>query len=405
MRHQRREKVQGLSRIEPGRACRVPLTDRTSNHMWRVVAATRTEEQVTQIFSDYVRSLAPSGEPSDSALDEVWTELRRVLRQVIWRRGLWDCPPSYLGVIGHPTWTTPETSSRHGLPVLAGDALDELVQDFYVELFVKRLANLRRYLRSGDSIRALVYLAARQLLQSRQQRMDRLGYRVYRWLRTALDRLVEKRQLFVLAGGPKIHNGSVLGFEPRFAARPDGEHLLAAEARWWSDDLILEWVKAKRPDGELIITRLESLVLGLPGAGVEVFGFKPLIDALKHEARERRSALWVERDSARAMTAGPRDRGIEDHPLRALVARERMRELSVEVEESVCSLPAQRRTREKLVRLWRYLQALAHDGLGGSSGSKLPSNRELARMLGIRHDRLPALFSLLRAEVKRCVRS
>ncbi len=366
-------------------------------------------EMVKQIFSDYVRALEPSGEPSDERLDELWTELRRVLRRALQRRGLWDRPPSYLGVTGASAWTTPETANRRGVPVRAQDALDELTTDFYVETFVERLAVLRRYLYRGDSIEKVVHLRVRQFLHQRQRQSDPLGHRLFQWLRDALQSAVDRGSLHLVGSGSgrrgKVNNDTVFGFDPASEAEPATEVALATEVGYWNDSLLVGWVTARGAGGADLTARLETHVLELRDAGIEVFVFKTLVDVFKSDVRNRLAAL-----------GDPVEATDHSKALDRLEQRDRILELSECVEAAVRGGGGQQRTRDQLIRLWRFLEvfalaAIESERQAGASATLTatlqdetrPSNRELGRLLDIRHDRFPTLFARLKEEVQRCL--
>ena len=356
-------------------------------------------------FGDYVRSLEPTGEPSDAALDQLWTALRRRLRRTLQRRGLWDRQPAYLGVTGHTAWTTPGTANRRGFPKAEQDALDELTTDFYVEVFVKRLPSLRRYARRGDNLEKIVRLGAGQFIQERQRQNDRLGYRLFQWLRTALAQAVTNRRLYVLAGDVKIRNETVLGFDPAASAEPASEDALAGVVRSWNDALLYDWITARGAAVTGLIDRLEERLPELRRGGVEVVGFKSLVDVFKHDVRARLGALL-----------GDVDVGNSTDPLRPGEERQRIEELSECVQAGLQGGGGQQRTRDKLLEVWRFLIAFALTAVdpervrGASAalmaalqGEDLPSHRELSRLLNIRHDRFPALLARIKDEVERCL--
>ncbi len=359
---------------------------------------------MSHVFRNFIESLEPTGEPSDDVLDELWTELRRLLRRALQRRGLWDRSPSYLGVIGHSAWTTPETASRRGFPRAEQDALDELVADFYVEMFVKRLASLRRYYERGDNLEKVIRLGAGQLLQGRQRENDRLGYRLFQWLRTAIAQAVERRELHVLAGSDAIRNDTVLGFDPKASAEPSTEDELAIVVRAWNDELLHDWIVARGPAVTALVDRLEDRLPELRQAGIDVFGFKPLVDAFKRDVRDR-LAIFVDVDELAP----------SEDPLRPSEERQRIEELS-ECVEAGLRRGGQQRTRDKLLRVWRFLIAFAltaADPERARSASAalraalqrqdLPSYRQLSRLLDIRHDRISALLARIREEAGRCL--
>ncbi|MCP3957492.1 MAG: hypothetical protein GY719_06535 [bacterium] len=361
---------------------------------------------MTGIFDNFVRSLEPTGEPTDEALDDLWTELRRLLRRSLQRRGLWDLPPSYVGVKGSGAWISPQTADRRGMPSGVQDALDDLVADFYLEMFVRRLPNLRRYVERGDCIEGVVRLGATQLLDKRQRVSDRLGFNVYKRLRAALQRAVAGRRLYILGEDRKIHNGTVFGFDPAATGDPAGPDRLEAQVRRWNDELFIDWTTARGSAWASLTARLEAHILELSDAGVEVFGFKALVDAFKRDVRERVGVF--QDDPSRGTVA--------TDPLQLDEQRGWVRELSECVEAGISSGGGQRRTRNQLRKLWRFLETFALTAadpeLAAAAGQalravlerdSLPSHRELSRLLGFRHDRFPVLFARLRDEVRRCL--
>ncbi len=367
------------------------------------------------ICSAYVRALEPTGEPTAAAFDELWTELRRLLRRELRRRGLWERPPSHLGMVGHPAWTAPGAGPVRGAPKRTRDALDELTAEGYVEIFVQRLRSLRRYVEAGSDIDGVVVRGVRQMLHERQKRHDPLGFRLYRWLRAALERAVESRALEISEGGPEIHNGTVFALcptaEPEAGIAAAGDETLSQEVRRWNDELLLPWITARGGQTEALVARLESRLRSLAAAGVGSFTFKALADAMKRDVRGRLAALWAGRDPTSAVDEG----AVWEDPLSRVVEQDRLRRLSECVEEGLEHLPAQRRARDQLRQLWRFLEAFAltaadsasapeEDALASAlQGEALPSHRELSRLLGIRHDRFPALFARLKGEVRRCL--
>ena len=361
---------------------------------------------MSQDFSDFVRSLEPTGEPPDEAMDGLWTALRLRLRRTLQRRGLWDRSPAYLGVLGQAAWTTPVTANRRGFPGAEMDALDELTTDVYVELFVKRLPSLRRYAAGGDNLEKIVRLAVGQLIVERQRQNDRLGYRLYQWLRAALEGALRRRRLHVIAGGAKIRNDSVFGFEPRAASEPASEDTLAARVRVWNDELLLRWLTARGPEVRALVEVLEARILELRSAGVETFAFKSLVDALKRDVRGRLASFL----------GNAAHEAVSEDPLAAAEERQRLDALSACVEAGVSSGGGQQRTREKLLKLWRFLVAFAWSAAdpgarrspdaalaAALAADALPSHRQLSRLLAIRHDRIPALLARLKDEAERCL--
>ncbi len=384
-----------------------------SIHGWQEgYSGLQWEVGVKQIFSDYVRSLEATGEPSDNALNELWIELRRMLRRALQRRGLWDRPPSYAGVMGDWAWITTETADRQGVPARAQDALDELTTDFYVETFVERLQILRRYAERGDSLERVVHVRIRQFLHQRQRQADPLGHRLFQWLREALQRAVDDRRLHPVVGGlgrgrRKVDNDTAFSFVPDGRSKPATDEALAVAVERWNDDLLVAWATA-RSDMASLVADLEAHILELREVGIEAFVFKNLVDVFKRDARDRLAGLLG--DPALATT--------HNEALDRFEQRGRIHELSECVVAAIHGGGGQRRTRRHLLKLWRFLVtfALAADdpdlavGTGADAAlaavledERLPSNRKLGRLLGVRRDRLPALFARLKEEAGRCL--
>ncbi|MEM7587078.1 MAG: hypothetical protein AAF560_27060 [Acidobacteriota bacterium] len=361
-------------------------------------------------FGDYVRSLAPTGEPADAALDALWRRLRRLLRRALQRRGLWDRPPAYLGLTGHESWTTRESAGRRGLPARQGDALDELATDFYVETFVERLAALQRYAERGDDLEKVVSLRLRQFLHQRQRTADPLGDHLFQWLRSALQEALAEQRLGVYRdpeddSGSGIHNGTVLVFNAGAESELASEDALAGLVERWNDELFVDWASARRLEADLV-RRLADHVVGLAEEGIERFAFKSLIDIFKRDVRSRLAGLLGE----------PAKAAIEASAAKRLEQRDRIRQLSRCVEAGIHAGGGQQRTRDQLLKLWRFLERFAlttadsalpegadREWTTALTRDSLPSNRQLSRLLKIRHDRFPALLARLRDEVRRCL--
>lgn len=361
--------------------------------------------------ADFVRSLAPDGEPTDHALDALWGNLRRRLRRALQRRGLWDRPPIYLGISGGEAWWSDDRSDDGGVPTGGGDALDEMVTDFYVETFIERLPVLLRYVEQGDDLERVVALRIRQFLHQRQRRNDPLGHALFRWLRDALELATADGRLAIESSGaaarrPKISNDTVF-LAGSAASETAGEAALAAAVSRWSNDLLVDWACARGLRMRPLVDRLAGHLAGLGEAGVARFDLKSLLDVFKRDVRQRLADLLG--DPAAAEEA-------PDDALR-VEQRDRIRAISGCVEAAIRQGGGQQRTRDQLLALWRFLErfALAADEEIARTTSplsaavlaqeELPSHRRLSRLLGIRHDRFPALLARLKEEVRHCLDS
>ncbi len=105
-------------------------------------------------------------EPDDDSGEEVrgalLAALRVRLREEIQRLGLWEVSPSSLGIYGFESWEADSTGR-------VGEALDELLADLFVYIFVDRLRSLSTQVQAKDDIGRLVVLNIRHFLEERQQ--------------------------------------------------------------------------------------------------------------------------------------------------------------------------------------------------------------------------------------------
>ena len=381
-------------------------------------------------FTDFARIALLKREPSLRELDRIWTKLRAWVRRALQRRGMWNRRPVYLGILGDGAWVTPETADGKGAPRgMTRDSLDELVQEVYVEIFVKRARHLRRYIRQGRAIEALVRRAVDQAIHDRQKARDPLGQRLYQWLRSAVHKGLESGEIRLRDGGSrnevcaaKIEASTVLYFGP------DGSEAevettwqdLELHARRWNDELFVDWLTAKGQDSELVVGRLALLLMGLAQSGVTQVRFQVLVEALTRDTRSRLAVLFSQwQPMSRAWSTGDGSDVAKawDDPRRISEAQDRFQSLAGCVEQRIDGVDGQRRTREQMRRLWRLLGVWARamaTGPGSSDDHRLadlfkgdgfPSDRELGRLLDLRHDRVKDLMTRLKVEIGSCLES
>jgi hypothetical protein len=308
------------------------------------------------VFTAFVAGLRGAATPDADLFHDTWHGLRAVLVQELKRRGLWESPPHYLGVCGWERWDS-EAPPGPG-PARAQSALGELVADGYAFIFVDRLQSLKRHLEEKPDLDGLVLLNVRHLLHERQKVHDPLGFRVFELVQAAVEEAVAAGALHVLAGDRKIRNDTLM---------PD---LVTAQTRRLA----------------VVVRRLRSLLLELPGQGIEAFRLRDLLDPLKRDARGR----WAALTPAPLQDPGPLDdTGESGRSLEDLARR---------VTASIELLEADPRTRTQLRTLWHHLwrQHGAEE-----RETRLPSHRQLGQRLSIPRERLPALFDLLRQIVPR----
>ncbi|MCP4662917.1 MAG: hypothetical protein GY856_46590 [bacterium] len=356
-------------------------------------------------FTDYVRSLNPAGDPPDAmSFERLWEVLRAALRREVKRRGLWESPPSYLGVYGWGSWQMPErirAGAERSPASRQSDALDELVADCYSYVFITRLRSLRRLAGVNPSIDGVVVRSIRNFLHDTQRSQDPLGFRIFKVLRAALKRLLDRGRLHILSDGPKIANETIFG--SRAEAEPSSAEgvELHEPVRTWNDALLPELVTARGEEEGAVVEELANRLAELPAQGIGVFRFRDLIDPLKADVRARWAALfeWTEGETGleegedelvKVVRLLQPDTGVED--------RDAFRALAAAVEDELERLEVRKGTRRHLTTLWQFLRTFAAEGVEDQP----PSHRKLSALLGIPRDRFAGLYATLREVIERC---
>ena len=353
---------------------------------------------MAQVFSEYVRLLAASGEsaqPRQVAL--VWAELRRALRTELKRRGLWRSSPSYLGIFGFRQWDETPARARVNAPLETrgrDDALEELTAGCYSFIFVDRLRSLMAQLLVKSDIEGLVTLDLRHYLYELQKRHDPLGFRVFALARSAVRRSLELGDLHVLAGDVGIRNDTLLGF----GTAPDLAPAAGAELRGpvsrWNDELLPDLVTAHGKAKAEVAEGLRRRIMSLRLEGVERFRFKDLVDALKSDVRSRWAELL-------------RDPMLDVEP--EVDARASFAGVVQCVDEALDRLETDERNRGYLKTVWRFLWLRASEAEAGDlppSPARPPvaaeapaddrlSQRRLAELLHLPRERLPEIYRTL----------
>jgi hypothetical protein len=353
------------------------------------------------IFTGYVRSLDARGEPPDSqAFQELLAALRGALRAELQKRGLWEAPPSYLGVYGWRRW-------EEGTD---GGALEELLAECYFYIFVTRLRSLQAQLQAKPNLEGLVFLNIRHFLHERQRDHDPLGSQVFEVLWAAVQAAVSAGELHILAGDRKIRNDTVLGFErgadPAAILRED----LRSVAVRWNNELLPDLITLRGRRQEEIVTRLRHLLAGLREEGIAGFRFKDLIDPLKADVRSRWAAVVEIAEGDVTVEKGngepPRLLRIVS-PDTSYEEKQAFRRLVGCVLERLAVLEVRKGTREHLEKLWHLVRIQAQGAVEGPlSGAQRalaeelaeeenPSYRKIAEALDIPRDRLRDLYRTL----------
>jgi hypothetical protein len=341
-------------------------------------------------FTEYVRSLE-RGEPDARGFAALREALRAALRAELRRRGLWNSPPSYLGIFGWRSWDERTSSGE--------DALEELRAEAYPFIFITRSRSLRNHLAIQADIDGLVVLAVRQFVQAQQEKHDPLGAQVYAVLRAAVREALKAGDLHLLAGSERIGNDTVLGFVAGAAPEAPGGDFRPLAARW--NGLLLPGLVTNRGvhQGE-VVQRLRELLPELRHEGGEVFRFKDLIDPMKSDLRARWAAAFEQERGETGLEEGEEDE-VRRVPLVLpdLWAEERqfLEKVIACVLESIAGLNAGEKVRGYLYRLWQFRRMQAALG-----EERTPSARKLGDLLGVPRERVSELFGTLDKMANRC---
>lgn len=349
---------------------------------------------MSQVFSDYVRSLDP--EPSPEAFERVLKALRRELRRELKRRGLWDSSPRYVGIFGHERWLGPE-----GQP--DGGAMEELLFDAYHFIFIDRLENLVNHLEIKPQIEGLVRLNIRHFLHEAQKKHDPLGYRVFQILHDAVRQAIKRKTLHIAAGGPAIRNETVLSFEADAdpGALPPAQ--LDETIHRWNDELLPAIIGARGKAREEAIIALCSRIEALREAGVEGFTFRELIDPLKNDARARWPALHgLSGEEVGFEGGGESEDAVPEvvplvHPDTKVEEHQTVSRLVECMEEALDEAEETPTGKEYLAAVWSFLRTWISE-----PHIELPSRRRQAALLHIPRNRMTGLYETLQGLMERC---
>lgn len=339
-----------------------------------------------KVFTRFLEALA-ADEDVDLHFQEVQEVFRNVLFLELRRRSLLSHPPSFLGVWAEAAWVK--------------DALDELLADAYVAIFVDRLSQLLTQLELEEGVFELVSLCVHNFISQRQRRADPLGFAIFELLRGAVREAVAAEELFVLAGSKKVSNSTVLGPSAESSAteRVASEAFEMVMPEW--DDGLWMGLLSSRLGRQRLSGQLRVHLVDLEGQGIAVFRFRDLTNAVKHEARGRRRAMFVNDPLGRAaaeQTAHSRRVHGALRPATRFEEIDSFEKLVVCVQELIEHLETRARTRLYLRALWTFLERFSAD----DDPDALPSHRKLAQRLHIPRERMPELYKDLGEMVLRC---
>lgn len=339
------------------------------------------------VFTEYVRGLGPHGEPaSQERFDRMWESLLQILRREIRRRGLWDHAPRLLGFAGSDRWNQ--------------DALTEAALEAYAFNFIDRLRSLRAQLQHKANIEGLVVRNVRNMLHTRQKDHDRLGFRVYEIVRTAVRKKLHRGELEAPKGHRNLGNRTNLSWTeppPNSAPLESQTVDLAGRVKLWNDELMPDLLTAHGGRRERVVDRLADRIDELAREdGVGSFSFGTLVSAMKADVRARWQALHLQEQGEVAFeTPDGEEDGLARmvrlyRPEHELEDRQAFRKLTECIARGVEHLEEEDGTRGRyLAELWQFLRLEIH------TPGEIPSRRKLSDLLDIPRDRFPELYGLL----------
>lgn len=354
------------------------------------------------VFTEFVRQM-DGGHPDPELCEHLWQALRGLLRVEMQRRSAWQTRPSFLGVIGHRSWAEPGDGS---------DGLDELVSDCFEHIFVIRLEGLRMQAQRKPSIDGLVLMAVRQFLLATQSRNDPLGFRVFEVLQGAMQEAVDRGQLVIIQGGPRIRNGTHLALEPgtppEAVQRVDSSLLV----QQWVDRRLDALVNASHQRLAKLKQNLVKDLLAFLGPQRPGVRFGDVAAPLKDLVRRNWAARFLNmpgfmawRDEETPVPSAAEALTLRQHVAAVVRCLDRSEERDLDA-----------KTRQYLSWLWAYLKGFAFEDLkrfvaglversavqGESDPDIFPTGRQLEALLGIPRARLPKLFERLQEQWQRC---
>lgn len=359
----------------------------------------------TLSFTNYLRCLPPDGEgPTWEQYESLLASLRRALVRMMQKKGIWEAPPSYLGIYGGSRWED-------------GDALEDLTLDCYSYVFVDRLHALRNQLTArgaaGD-IAGYVFLNIRNFLYETQKRHDPLGARIFKVVHQAICLRLEEGTLHVLSGDIKVRNNTILGFAScvdvdQLTNGEPGRDAINERVPFWNDELLPDLVIGR--SSAKISARLGALLDELHRNGVEAFSFGDLMSSIRENVRVR----W---NGARYQDAGLEWSNAEDfeeivqlvRPDEGYVERQSFEKLLHCTGGQIDRKEGREKTRDYLERLWLFIRDWVAEPENGTTdgadpqidSGNLPANRRLSRTLDIPRARLNELRETLGTMVEFC---
>lgn len=339
-----------------------------------------------RLFTDFVlRLMREDRTLTLKDVEDVLQALKKALRRELRRRGLWDSPPSYLGVLGEAweDWA-------------GADALGELAGDCFSYVFVTRLQSLAAQTRVKDNVEGLVHLNIRHFFYERQRRNDPLGFRAYRAFNLATELGVDEGWLFRQSGGPRLSNDSLIAFSPTTGGELRPPEDLQRLISHWPHELLPALAVGSGRVWTTVVRRFAGLVKGLRETGTAALRVGDLLAVLKPALRRHWASIVAAELGTSADAHQLRDTVLPDL---SFEEQQHFATLERQVEDELGRLEVDPRTRGFLLTLWRYLTQFASDSDGPEAA---PSGRSIARETSLPRKRLPELLATIADVVTVC---
>lgn len=357
-------------------------------------------------FTPYVAELCAGRTPTDARHSAIRQTLERGIRRELMQRSLWSVPPSYLGFYGDRDWFRKPRGP-----------LEDLTTECYSAIFLERLQRLCAHLKLKPNIDGLVYRNIRNYIHDLQQRHDPLGTRIYQLVHGAVRDLLETGDLWVADGPEGVTNATLLAFSDSDAevVGPMVEATLREQVGVWCEALMPTLVTTRGRGLTQLRDDIRARILTLPDAAIEAFHFRHLVQPFKQIARGRWGTALDTEQGEKGFAEDPEEGAQAREPLtlphNTFEDRQSFRHLleCVERELETLARSGDEARLAELRAVWDLLVAWAADHPEATEAAKppldperLPSRRQVSRVLDLPRDRLPPLYDKLGALIQGC---
>lgn len=345
-------------------------------------------------FTDYVRASGVGPSVRSDISEPFLARLKTGLAAELKRRRLWSVSPRIFGIIGVDSWSRDDDA-----------ALRELAQECLI-FVLHRLPTLRGHARSKGNIEGLLLRLIRNFLSDRQRHFDPLGYRLYSFLSSVVEKALMLGLLHADAPAEPLDHHSRLvpaagpGRIPAEVLERNHNRVLEA----WADTHLPEFLPAIMELGpskrEPYVERLAARLPELAEQGVLDFSLGNLNAAWRQRAR----LYWARLSDEIAVSTGFERVGAsieripvdEQLPGSAFEAGRAFQDLKQCVERMIEGDRDPEETRLQMLEIWLSLVASSTLDL------KPPSDRALERLIEIPRRRIASLKERLRSFVHDC---